>query len=185
MISETAFREAAQRLGCEVAAIKAVAKVEANGGGFDKDGMPKILFEAHHFSRLTGKKYNASYPAISSTSWNRSLYARSNLGEHKRLALAADIDRDAALKSASWGMFQILGSNWKVCGYDSLQDFINAMYVSEDKHLEAFCGFVEGNKLTDFLRTKNWAKFAARYNGPSYRANKYDEKMAAAYREFS
>ena len=31
------------------------------------------------------------------------------------------------------------------------------------------------------LRRKQWAKFASLYNGPGYRQNRYDEKLATAY----
>lgn len=185
MITEAAFKQAAQKLGCEVAAIKAVAKVEAAGSGFDKSGLPKILFEAHHFAKHTGKRYNKTHPSISSTSRNRALYTKTNSGEHARLALASSLDRDAALKSASWGAFQIMGSNWKACGYGSLQEFINAMYKDEDSHLMAFVGFVQSSGLTDALRQKKWAKFARGYNGPAYAANNYDTKMATAYQHYS
>ena len=34
-LSENDYKEAAQLLGCEVAAIKAVTKVESDGSGFD------------------------------------------------------------------------------------------------------------------------------------------------------
>ena len=34
------------------------------------------------------------------------------------------------------------------------------------------------------LQNKNWAEFARRYNGPAYAQNRYDEKLAEAYRLF-
>jgi hypothetical protein len=37
--------------------------------------------------------------------------------EDPRLLQALLIDETAALKSASWGMTQILGENFKECGY--------------------------------------------------------------------
>jgi N-acetylmuramidase len=35
--------------------------------------------------------------------------------------------------------------------------------------------------LRELLPAKDWEKFARAYNGPSYRANKYDIKLQAAY----
>jgi hypothetical protein len=35
-----------------------------------------------------------------------------------------------------------------------------------------------------YLRDKDWAGFARRYNGPAYAENKYDEKLSAAYEKF-
>lgn len=180
MITDKAYKKAAETLKCPVAAIKAVAQVEASGSGFLPDGQPKILFEAHHFSELTGGKYDKSHPNISSPKWNRSLY-KGGAREHERLAEAVKLDREAALQSASWGKFQIMGSNYDACGYSSVQAFINAMYKDEDAHLEAFVNFVKHERMDQFLRAKDWERFARRYNGPGYRANNYHEKLANAY----
>ena len=61
---------AATRLGCHPAAVDAVLTVETGGrGGFLADGRPRILFEAHLFSRATGRRYDASMARIS-RSWS-------------------------------------------------------------------------------------------------------------------
>ena len=184
-LTETDYRRAAKTLGCEVAAIKAVDEVEASGAGFLPGGEPKILFEAHIFDRLTNGRFRRSHPNLSSAKWDRSLYGPAGLHQHKRLQAAVALDREAALQSASYGRFQVLGSNWKVCGYKSLQAFINAMFRSEADHLDAFVGYVKARGLADELQRKDWAGFAYGYNGPKFAENKYDTKMAAAYRKFS
>jgi hypothetical protein len=179
------FAWAAAELDCEVDAIRAVAQVESVGSGFDKNGSPRILFEAHKFSEHTGHRYDLTHPRISSLRWNRALYTGHNADEHARLAEAVALDREAALKSASWGLFQILGENWALAGYPSLQAFINAMFTSERTQLEAFVGFIANNeRMRKALRNKDWAAFARRYNGPRYAVNGYDKKLAAAYKLF-
>jgi hypothetical protein len=55
------------------------------------------------------------------------------------------------------------------------------MFKGADGHLNAFIGFVQGNRLDKALRNKDWATFARGYNGSSYAVNRYDEKMEAAY----
>jgi hypothetical protein len=35
------------------------------------------------------------------------------------------------------------------------------------------------------LKKQDWAAFAKAYNGPGYKANKYDTKLAEAYQHFS
>ena len=47
---------------------------------------------------------------------------------------AAHLNRIAALKSASWGKFQLMGFNYKLCGFNSLQAFVNAMYKNEEEN---------------------------------------------------
>lgn len=185
------FARAAAVLGCDVAAIKAVAEVESRGDGFLSDGVtPRILFEAHQFHARTGGVYGQSHPNISSSTWNRALYAKGNtpdergMKEHKRLVEAIALNRDAALKSASWGKFQIMGFNYAAAGFDDLQYFIDAMYRSEGAHLDAFVAFVRTQHLDIPLRQHNWAAFAKGYNGSEYRQNNYDGKLATAYAKF-
>lgn len=170
----------AANLGCESAAIKAVVSVEAGGKGFLADTRPKILFEAQQFSKLTNGIYDTSHPDISSATWNRSLYKNST-GEYDRLHSAIALNRAAALQAASWGLFQILGLNFKLCGFKDVETYVAAMCQTEGDHLKAFAAFVKASKLDDELRDRRWADFAKRYNGPSYAQNKYDTKLAAAY----
>src|SRR5438552_3346830 len=65
---------AAKTLDCEVALIRAVNEVESSGSGFFASKRPKILFEAHVFSRLTKHKYDQDHPKISSAKADRKLY---------------------------------------------------------------------------------------------------------------
>jgi hypothetical protein len=94
---------------------------------------------------------------------------------------AVALNRSAALQSASWGKFQIMGYNYPVCGFAKLQDFIDAMYRDEGAHLDAFIEFVKHEGLTLPLREHRWADFARRYNGSGYAENQYDTKLAAAW----
>lgn len=177
------FRNAAKELNCEVATIRAVADVESAGAGFLADGRPSILFERHVFHQLSGRKWSNSHPDISNSKAGG--YGKSGAHQHDRLAKASALSRDYALMSASWGKFQIMGFHWKALGYESLQKFINAMYRSEADQLDAFVRFIKVNGLADELRNKQWAKFARGYNGPAYAKNKYDTKMAAAYKKYT
>lgn len=177
------YKEAADMLGCNEAAIKAVASVESAGSGFLPDGRAKILFEAHIFSRLTGHKYDKTHPDISSRKWDKKLY-KGNEAEYRRLDRAMALNADIACQSASWGKFQIMGFNYKRCGFNSMQDFMHAMR-DERGQLKAFVGFVKASQLADELQRRDWAGFASVYNGPAYAANKYDSKMATAYQRFS
>ena len=59
------------------------------------------------------------------------------------------------------------------------------MHDSEAAQLEAFVNFILSQKLDDEMRERRWADFARKYNGPGYRANRYDEKLASAFKKFS
>lgn len=184
-ITEADYQKAARKLGCEVAAIKAVAHVESLGGGFLPSDEPVILFEAHVFSRLTDHKFDRSHPNISSRKWNKRLYGRGGQHQHKRLQEAVSLNRDAALQSASWGKFQVMGFHWDELGYPLLRAFINAMYRGEPDHLDSFVRYIVTYGLVGHLRSKNWAAFANGYNGPAWAENDYANKMARAYRVYS
>jgi hypothetical protein len=58
-------------------------------------------------------------------------------------------------------------------------DFLDAGGV--DAQIELMVRFIQRNGLAGFLDTGSWAAFAARYNGPGYRRNAYDTKLAAAF----
>lgn len=183
------WRAAAQRLGVPEAHVRAVAQVEGAGSGFlerDPAGRrrPKILFEAHLFSRATGRRFDGSHPHLSSRTWNRTLYA-GGAGEWRRIAEAAALDLPAALASASWGAFQILGMNHRLAGHEDPIAFARAHAIAEAQHLDAWCGFIRARGLSDELQDARWADFARAYNGPGYAANRYDAKLAAAAVEWT
>lgn len=184
-LQEKDFRDAAVKLRCEVAAIKAVAHVESRGDGFmiwKGEEVPKILFERHIFHRLTDGRYDKSHPHLSNE--NPGGYGAESI-QHDKLTEAVTLDREAALQSASWGKFQVMGFNWEMVGYPDLQTFINAAYNSEADHLNMFIGFVMANKIDDEIREKRWEDFARKYNGPAYKKNNYHIKMKSAYESFS
>ncbi len=180
---EADFAQTARILGVSEAVVEAVESVETGGlGGFlpDGSGRPRILFEASHFSAATRGAYDRSHPTISSPVWNTKLYV-GGAGEYLRLEMAANLDRAAALASASWGLFQILGSNFKACGFATVDAYVAAMAVSEREHLLAFARFVMVGGMAAALQDHDWETFARRYNGPSYRVGGYVPKLAAAY----
>lgn len=196
MISERDYEVAALSLKCEVAALKAVASVESSGKGFTKDGEPVILFEGHVFWKELIKKGINPHDHLEGNEdilyqrWTRKHYG--NTGsfegnqkeEQKRLAKACKIDKEAALRSASWGAFQVMGNNAESLGYKDVFEFFYQMKIGELQHLQSFIRFVKHNGLVSHLRSKDWARFARGYNGRSYAKNKYDIKMAEAYNRY-
>ena len=180
-MSPAAITAAAGELRCDEAAIHAVVEIESKGG-FDMARRPRILFERHYFHRLTGGRFDVEAPDISHNRWGG--YGRSG-AQYRRLERAMGLDREAALRSASWGAFQIMGDNYAACGFANIEDFVAAMVEGEDAHLAAFVGFLKTGKLDRFLREHDWARFARGYNGPAFRKHRYDERLAAAWRRHS
>jgi len=178
-VSEQDFATAAATLGVEVAAIKAVAEVETQGSAFNADGRPTILYERHYFHRLTGGRFAKDYPDLSNPQAGG--YGKFSQ-QYAKLERAFALDRAAALQSASWGRFQIMGKNYQAAGYTSVMQMVDRMAASESGHLTAFVHFVQADAaMHQALRDKDWAAFARRYNGRRYKDNDYDTKMAEAY----
>jgi len=177
---------AAKELGAETAAVHAVASVEAGGRtGFDAQSRPKILFETHHFRTNSKGAFNTSHPELTAPYKSKLRKASYKKDQWTVIRAAFALDPEAAVMSASWGMFQVLGENAKSCGWKTLEQFVTDMFYSEGQHMRAFLGFCKANRLTRYLVSKSWASFASGYNGASYADNAYDTKMASAYALYS
>lgn len=187
-LTETDYAEVAKRLGVEVAAIKAVVDIEAGSThqGFSAPGVPLINFDLTMFRRFAGKKginlgkYQQSHAVVFSRP-NAKRYGSQQAAQHARLKAARTIDNTTAVEGTFWGMFQIGGFNWKKCGTESINDFVDKMSRSERDQLELFANFIETSGLLKHLKAKNWAAFAKGYNGPSYAARGYHTRLASAY----
>lgn len=183
--------EIARQHGITPAALLAVKLVESGvGGGFLPSKRCKILFEGHKFYEELKKKGNKNLPQLLKvapdivyTTWNRAKYKGGEL-EWARLEKAIAIDREAALKSASWGLFQIMGSNYDACKCRNVEEFVALNCESEDNQLELLINFLNTTGIIKYLNARQWSEFARRYNGPGYKQNKYDTKLQVAYNQF-
>ena len=175
------FARAAAALGCVPAAVRAVVEVESKGG-FLPDGRVRILFERHKFSAFTGRAFDADHPAVSARQPGGYL---GNAREYDRLDEALGLDRQAALKSASWGAFQIMGFNHAAAGFADVESFVAAMASGHAAQLDAFVAFVRSAGLATALAAQDWPAFARGYNGPAYTRFAYDTKIAEAYARFA
>lgn len=181
---------AADTLGVELAAVMAVNEVESRGVGFHHGGArhnaPVILYERHIMRRrlqhhgINPAPHQRRHPDLVNATPGG---YRGGPREHDRLEAAAELHPEAAIESASWGLFQIMGFHWETLGYASAHAWREAMRASEGHQLEAFVRFIETSPaIHAALRRRDWRDFARRYNGPDFERNDYDTKLAAAYR---
>lgn len=168
--------QAAKRLNVAKADVWTVFSVETAGSGFLTSRRPRILYERHIFSRLTGGAFDDG--DISSPKPG----GYGPLGEQQycRLEKAMALDCDAALQSCSWGLGQIMGTNYSMVGFAEIQPMVAAMCESEDAQLVAFAEFLKSSRLDAALRGHDWTAFARGYNGPDFAKNQYDVKLANA-----
>lgn len=185
-IKDESWEKLAKQVGIDASVLRAVAEVESGGQGFvPGSSLPKVLFEGHVFHRLTQGRFDEAYPDISYPAWDKKKYSGTLAGEWERLNKASTLDRSAALQAASWGAFQIMGFNYAACGYSTIEAFVAAQETSADEQLIGFAQFIAREPFVAALRKHDWARFAAAYNGPGFRANSYDKKLQSAYERFA
>jgi hypothetical protein len=182
-LSSQGFADAGAGLGVGAAELWAVMSVETSGCGFLPDRRPKILFERHLFSRLTNGQFDADDPDVSNPSPGG--YGPGGAHQYDRLAAAIQLDRSAALQSASWGLGQVLGQNFQTAGSADVETMVQEMVDSEDGQLKAMMNFMKSNGIDRPLAEHDWTGFARRYNGPNFAANNYDGLLRDAFQRFS
>jgi hypothetical protein len=163
-------------VGAEALRLWAVLGVETSGCGFRPDRRPKILFERHIFSRETEGRWDRSHPDIANTSPGG--YQRGGPDQYARLQKAMALDRTAALRSASWGVGQLMGLNATVAGFADVERMVQAMAQSENAQLEGMARFIVHKGLEHSLRDADWKRFAQGYNGKDYWKHGYEQLLA-------
>lgn len=175
--------ELAGKYDIKPANLYAVLAVESSGHGFlvnePQPKRPKILFEAHWFYKLTPQPVSKTRPDLSSRKWNRSLY-KGGSAEWDRLRDACKFDFKQALKSASWGLGQVMGFNHAAAGCETVEQFVIENFTSERLQFQHMIEFCKEHDLLDDIRDGDWETFARGYNGPGYRKNQYHAKLQHA-----
>ncbi len=193
---DTTFRGAAKRLddidlpkighliGVGEDELHAFIDVETRGHGFDNQGRPVILFERHKFYEFVPAAKRAQAVAAGLANKKPGGYGKES-EQYPKLLKAIAIDREAALKSCSWGLGQVMGFNHALAGYPTVESMVADFMEDEEHHLRAAVEFIINCGLADALRRHDWAAFARGYNGPNYKINAYDVKLAEAFAKWS
>ncbi|MBR9765711.1 MAG: DUF3380 domain-containing protein [Rhodobacteraceae bacterium] len=169
-MSARAFTNAAERIGCDVAVIRAIWQVESSGRGFQPDGTLARRFEPH---KMPG----------SDLTWRDS----KKIGSARREGMFLDAyegNPEAALQATSWGGPQIMGFNFEAAGFPSARAMVLRLADSEDAHLDAFVALVLAWGLDGAIRAHDWQTIETRYNGGG-QGGAYARKMEAAYRSIT
>lgn len=178
------IRAEAKRLGVEWQALASVAAVESDGRPL-WDGLCPIRIEGHYFyKQLSGKKREAAVnQGLASQRAGAVRNPRKMAARYAMLEKMKAIDENAAIESCSWGLGQVMGIHWEDLGYSSPKALAKEAQSSVSGQVRLMGRFIEKNCFEP-LKAKNWASFARFYNGPNYRVNRYDTKMANAYETF-
>jgi hypothetical protein len=182
-LSQEGITIAGDSAGVGSAELWSIISVETSGFGFLPDRRPKILFERHVFTRLTGGRFDNYDPDISARTAGG--YGPGGTHQYDRLDVAIQLDASAALESASWGLGQLMGENHHAAGFGDVESMVKAMVTSEDNQVLAMAKFLDSTQMTAPLKAHNWAALARRYNGPDYAAHNYDGLLQHFYERYS
>ena len=189
----------AGKMNFDPAIAVAILAQESGGQPYGSDGRLIIRFENHLFYEYWGKQnasvYNDHFqtgsPVWTGHRWRQKADAAwrdchtSQSVEWEVLTFASTLDDTAAKKSISMGLPQVLGSNFGVLGFASVQDMFNAFVASERNQVVAFFDFLQGNgpAAVNALQTRDFRTIASIYNGPG-QADSYGGLIAGHYNNF-
>jgi hypothetical protein len=167
------------------------------------DGRPVIRFENHQFWKHWGKqnpqvferhfRYRAGqawkdhqFRAAPGEAWS-SVHGHGQAREWRVFLFARDLNRPAALRSANWGLTQIMGFNHDRVGYTSPEEMTASFsdpQVGPHMQILGMFDFVlrgrnDSRALTAF-RNRDWFIFAEEYNGKD-NAPVYSKRLRTYY----
>jgi hypothetical protein len=186
-ITEAQIIDLAIKNQIEVAVLKTFSEVEGSGIGFsDYTGRMLIQFEPSWMRKFLGKGEGIKGTWFNNGVGNQTI-------EYAAFEDACKTNREAALKSCSIGMMQVMGFHYKTLGFKSVQAMWDFANESEVNQLELGIRFIKTNpELYKAIKTKNWHLIAYYYNGARYKelaarlkTTPYDVRFANAYRKFS
>lgn len=177
-LTDAEIQAAAQRLGVEVAVLKAVIKVESAGPGFS-DGKPLLSFEPYWFSQATAGRFDASNPGVSQAS-NRAYLGGNQASRWTKLTEAYGLDKEAALGAASWGAFP--NCRGAITPTPATPTYMRSwMTLRNRKRANSPRSKPTSRKgLVDELQRRDWDTFARAYEGENG-AGQYSSALARAY----
>lgn len=184
----------AKEFGLTEAHARTIIEVETSGKGYDSLGEVAFLFEPHKmYANLKGDKpklQKAIQEGLAYPHWKGpGSYPKTPVLRWQQFKKAVALDERAAIMSASWGLGQIMGSEYEEAGYDSPEELLTAFYKSEAEQLRAMFRLVKkrglDKDLRNFPQEAACRHFALRYNGAAYEKNKYHTKLADAYRRWT
>lgn len=164
----------------------AIVDKESTGAGFLPDGRAVILFERHKFYQFTKAKYNekqaeawrAENSNVCFPVWTHDAYF-GGAGEWDRFEAARSMEAEIAMLSTSWGLMQVMGFNYHVCGYDNVQDMVQDMTLNETLQMRAAINFIcKQPNLYTAAKNRNFEGVARVYNGAGFKKNNYDVILA-------
>jgi hypothetical protein len=172
----------AQKHDYDPAMLKAIIAVESGGIGFSKiTGRIIIQFEPLWFKRECSewRQHSANHTWFNNGVGNQDI-------EWRAFDDAFKIDPDAAMKSTSIGMMQVMGFHYDSLGFKTVGEMWDYAKESEANQVDLAIRFIKSNpKLDQAVKDKNCALIAYYYNGSEYEKYNYDKRLSQELKYFS
>lgn len=190
----------ASKTGVSEKSALSVWYVESGGEKFLQN-RPILRFENHKFWRHWGTDHSSQFDThfqfgghagangkpwenhrfrvSGSDPWGR--FHGDQAAEYEVFDFAAGLGGlEAACLSSSFGGPQVLGSNFRLLGYENAVSLFEAFKQSERWHVCGFLDFCISNSIVDEIKNKKWRDFARVYNGAGH-ADEYAALIKDAY----
>lgn len=196
-LSEEDIKELAIEYKVEYAVLRAIIEVESRGFGFLTNSRATILFERHKFYQEIRNRFGKAradelmklHPDIVNTKSGGYL---GNEREWTRLEKAMLLSKvngeytDLALRSASWGLGQVMGFHAEHLGYANVYEMFASAMRDERGQVEMILRYCMSEPgIVRAMKNHDWHTIARLYNGVNYKINSYDIKLANAYKKYA
>ncbi|MBU1380395.1 DUF3380 domain-containing protein, partial [Myxococcota bacterium] len=105
--------------------------------------------------------------------------------QREYIKLAERLDPQNSRLASSFGTFQIIGRNYSLAGYKSVNDMINSFKKGQLVQLNALTTFISSEKFRlKAFQSGNLQKISRSYNGRGYKKNDYDKKLQIRINEY-
>jgi len=162
----------AKKIGIPPAVMAAFRAVESGGNP------AAIRFEPHLFNKESSTKV----PYTDTGKGFSMVASETNKAAFDR---AYAINKGAAIRSTSWGSYQVLG--WALLSIPEIggdvNKAVNSFYADPNRISQEMVAswFRRSPKAVQYANNLNFSDLARTYNGPLYANNRYDSKLKQAY----
>lgn len=92
---------------------------------------------------------------------------------------------EVAALSSSWGMYQLLGENYAMLGFETAADMVAWLAISEINQFLGWIKFIDATNIRHKLIAEDWDGYSLAYNGKAYKSHNYHKKLQALAVKFA
>lgn len=198
-LSDQDIRELADQYNIEYAVLKAIIDVESRGFGFLTNSRATILFERHIFYRQIRDRFGKEradelmrlHPDIVNTKTGGYLGKEREWTRLEKAMKLSEVNgeyTDLALRSASWGLGQVMGFHAEKLGYQNVYEMFASAMRDERGQVEMILRYCMSEPgIVKAMKTHDWHTLARLYNGPAYAkaTPAYNVRLENAYNKYA